>query len=86
MKKLICLLLATTSLYAAPQTIVFDFGGVMTGEPNREAVVEFLCTSFHLTPSEFEKANLEKRQAVKSGQSLSSFLRDRSGKAESKSL
>src|SRR5262245_37516074 len=73
MKKLICLLLATTSLYAAPQTIVFDFGGVMTGEPNREVVVKFLCTSFHLTPSEFEKANLEKRQAVKLGKTDEEF-------------
>lgn len=73
MKKLICLLLATTSLYAAPQTIVFDFGGVMTGEPNREAVIEFLCASLQLTPSEFEKANLEKRQAVKLGKTDEEF-------------
>lgn len=73
MKKLICLLLAATSLYAAPQTIVFDFGGVMTGEPNREAVVEFLCASFQLTPSEFEKANLEKRQAMKLGKTDEEF-------------
>jgi hypothetical protein len=48
MKKLICLLFATTSLYASPQAIVFDFGGVMTDEPNREAVVEFLCASFRI--------------------------------------
>lgn len=65
MKKLLFLLFVTTSLYAVPQAIVFDFGGVMTGEPNRETVIEFLCASFQMTPSEIEKIKLE--QAVKSG-------------------
>ena len=73
MKKFVFLLLATVSLYATPQAIVFDFGGVMTGEPNREAVIEFLCTTFQLIPSEFEKANLEKKEAVKLGMTDEEF-------------
>ena len=61
------------SLIAAPQAIVFDFGGVLTGEPNREAVITFICQSFHFSAEEFEKVNQEKRQAVKQGKTDEEF-------------
>jgi len=66
-------LLMATSLIAAPQAVVFDFGGVLTGEPNREAVVNFIQNSFHFSKEEFEKVNLEKRQAVKQGKTDEEF-------------
>lgn len=73
MKKIFLSLMTATSLIAAQQAIVFDFGGVMTGEPNREAVVHFLCESLQLSEVEFEKANLEKRQAAKNGKTDEEF-------------
>lgn len=76
MKKLILLLLAVASLNAAPQAVVFDFGGVMTGEQNKEAVILFLCESLNLTAAEFEKANLEKKQASKTGTTDSQFWQE----------
>ena len=66
-------LLTATSLIAAPQAVVFDFGGVLTGEPNREDVVNFIQNSFHFSKEEFEKVNLEKRQAVKLGKTDEEF-------------
>ncbi len=66
-------LLTATSLIATPQAVVFDFGGVLTGEPNREAVVNFIQNSFHFSKEEFEKVNLEKRQAVKQGKTDEEF-------------
>jgi hypothetical protein len=65
--------LTATSLIAVPQAIVFDFGGVMTGESNREAVITFICQSFHFSAEEFEKVNQEKRLAVKQGKSDEEF-------------
>lgn len=65
--------LTTLSLLGAPQAVVFDFGGVMTGEPNKEAVVQFLRSTFALSEAEFEKINLEKREAVKAGKSDEEF-------------
>ncbi len=73
MKNLVLLLMTATSLFAAPQTIVFDFGGVMTGQSNREAIVDFLRASFQLSEEEFEKINTEKRQAVKRGKTDEQF-------------
>lgn len=67
--------LTTLSLVAAPQAFVFDFGGVMTGEPKKEAVVQFLRSTFSLSEVEFEKVNLEKREAVKTGKSDEEFWR-----------
>lgn len=65
--------LTATSLIAAPQAIVFDFGGVMTGEPNREAVIDFICQSFDFSREEFEKVNQEKRLALKQGKTDEEF-------------
>jgi epoxide hydrolase-like predicted phosphatase len=61
------------SLMAISQAIVFDFGGVMTGEPNREAVITFICQSFCFSKEEFEKVNQEKRLAVKQGKTDEEF-------------
>ncbi len=66
-------LLTATSLIAAPQAIVFDFGGVLTGEQNREAVIHFIQDSFHFSKEEFEKVNQEKRHAVKQGKTDEEF-------------
>lgn len=66
-------MLTSISLIAAPQAIVFDFGGVMTGETNREAVIDFICRSFCFSEEEFEKVNQEKRLAVKQGKTDEEF-------------
>lgn len=65
--------LAAASLVASPQAIVFDFGGVLTGEPDRNAVVNFICESFHFSKDQFEKVNLEKRAAIKQGMTDEEF-------------
>ncbi|MCB1082681.1 MAG: HAD family phosphatase [Simkania sp.] len=62
-RKFFLTLMTSSALFATSNTVLFDFGGVMTGEPNRVLVMNFLCESLELMPSEFEKANLEKRQA-----------------------
>src|SRR5882724_11751542 len=77
MKKILLYLIActftATALVATPKAIVFDFGGVLTGEPNREAVVSFLQKSFHMSKDEFEGINREKRLAVKQGKTDEEF-------------
>lgn len=70
---LIAFTLTSTFLIAAPQAIVFDFGGVMTGEPNREAVVDFIRESLALSLADFEKVNQEKHQAIKQGKTDEEF-------------
>lgn len=70
---LITATLTATSLIAAPQAIVFDFGGVLTGELNRDAVITFIRQSFHFSAEEFEKVNQEKRLAVKQGKTDEEF-------------
>lgn len=72
-KVMFSLLMACATLSAAPQAIVFDFGGVMTGTPNREAVVHFLCTSFNLSAEEFEQVHQEKKKAVTAGKTDAEF-------------
>lgn len=80
MKKLILLLLTAASLSAAPQAVVFDFGGVMTGQQKKQAVISFLRESLNLTTAEFEKANLEKKQASKAGFTDSQFWQELANK------
>lgn len=69
MKKMLFFLIASivtaVSLIAAPRAIVFDFGGVLTGEQNRGAFITFIRQSFHFSAEEFEKVNQERCQAVK---------------------
>lgn len=69
MRKLLFALITftTTSLSALPQAVVFDFGGVMTFEAQKDLVVQFLQNTLHLTPKEFSKANQEKHKAIKEG-------------------
>lgn len=77
MKKIMVFLVMTcANLSATPEAIVFDFGGVMTKEPNREAVVRFLCESFSLTTEEFTAVNQEKRKAVQTGKKDQDFWLD----------
>jgi putative hydrolase of the HAD superfamily len=64
---------AITSLIATPQAIVFDFGGVLTQEPKREMVVNFLRESFGFSRAEFERVHEVKRQAVKQGKTDEEF-------------
>ncbi len=63
----IAVVLTASSLIAAPQAIVFDFGGVMTfvppGDPFRKAVATYIRSVFNITQAEFEKANKGKRMA-----------------------
>lgn len=73
MKKLFFSLMAAVSLFAEPQAIVFDFGGVMTTEFFRQVVVDFLQDSFQLSEEEFERANLEKKRAIKAGKTDKEF-------------
>lgn len=58
--------MTASSLLAAPQAIVFDWGNVI-GFNDRSVVVNFMCDTFHFSENEFETANLEKRKAMKSG-------------------
>ncbi len=67
---LIASTLTATSLIAAPQAVVFDWGNVI-GFNNRSVVVNFMCDSFRFSENEFEAANLEKRKAIKAGKSAS---------------
>lgn len=55
MKKYVLGFLAASSLFAAPQAIVFDFGGVMTKMPERETIVRFLQSAFQITETDLEK-------------------------------
>ncbi len=62
-RKIILSLLAVCSaLSASYQTIVFDFGGVMTGASQREEIIKFLRSSLNLTDDEFEKARQERKK------------------------
>lgn len=65
---MMALLSIATSLIAAPQAIIFDWGNVI-GFSDRAVVVNFMCDSFQISESEFESANLEKRKAMKAGNS-----------------
>lgn len=62
----ILLTITASSLIADPQAVVFDWGNVI-GFSDRSVVVDFMCDSFHFSESEFEAANLEKKEAMKSG-------------------
>lgn len=62
-------LLITCSLYATPQAIVFDFGGVMNAPTpsNREAPVQFIRKSLHLSQEEYDRLSEEMRASVVQG-------------------
>ena len=71
---LICCLvsLLTTTLFAATQAVVFDWGNVI-GFSDRSIVVTFLRDSFQISESELESALLEKRKAMEEGKSEIEF-------------
>ncbi len=58
---------------ASPQAVVFDFGGVLVGEPEREVIYEYIQSSLNLSSEEFKKANLEKMRAFKEGKTAIEF-------------
>lgn len=76
MKKLLFSLITSTltasSLMAAPQAVVFDWGNVLATD-DRSVIVTFMCKSFEFSESEFEVINVEKRKAVKLGKSEIDF-------------
>lgn len=75
-KQIFFFLILFTLLSAEPQAIVFDFGEVMTGKPNKEIVVHFLKESFHLSDIEFEKVNREKHKAIQQGKTDVEFWQE----------
>lgn len=50
------------NLLASNKVVVFDFGGVLTKETDRQTVVNFFCDTFNLSEEEFLKINKERRQ------------------------
>ena len=72
MKKLLFFLFATASLYAAPQAVVFDYGGVLA-KPNRDVAIKFLCRSLHISAEELKKTKPEREAFFKNGQSEKEF-------------
>jgi epoxide hydrolase-like predicted phosphatase len=72
-KSLFISIFTSCTLCAAPQAIVFDFGGVMTGKPNREAVIDFLKETFSFTEREFNEVNRRKREAIRLGMTDTEF-------------
>ena len=75
MRKWIGSFLMAATLTAAPQAVVFDFGGVLVAKPDLESIRQFLRGSFHLSESEYEQANQKKREAS-SFLTASGFLAD----------
>ena len=74
MKKiLVILLFAAASLVAAPKAIIFDFGGVLTGEQKRGVVVDFIRGSLQISQEEYEAACLVKRLFIIEGGSDGEF-------------
>lgn len=69
-------LMAILSLAAVPKAVVFDWGNVIANELDRSHVVDFICKTFTLSPTEFELVNLEKRKAALSGKSDLDFWRE----------
>ena len=67
-KTLICSLVVSFSFFATPKAVVLDFGGVMTEEPDREKVSNFILESFQLSKKAFVQANIDRKEAIKNGQ------------------
>lgn len=73
MKMFLLALFSNILLFGNEMAIVFDFGGVMTKDPNKEAIIQFLQESFGLDSEEFQQVNLLKREAVKMGKTDEEF-------------
>lgn len=70
--RILLTLLAAASLSAFPKAVVFDWGNVI-GFSDRTVVIDFMCKTLHLTPHEFEKANLQRKEETKRGKSITEF-------------
>jgi putative hydrolase of the HAD superfamily len=73
MKKIFAMMMLAMTMGFAEPVVVFDFGGVLTGKMDREAIVQFLCDSFSLSEEEFDQVNVKKRAAIKAGKSDEEF-------------
>jgi len=74
MKKcMFALLIVFTTLSAKPQAIVFDFGGVLTKEPNREVVARFLQSTFSLSDEAYARVDQKKNRALQMGKTDEAF-------------
>jgi FMN phosphatase YigB (HAD superfamily) len=62
------LVLANSFLFAAPQTVVFNYGGVLVGKGDSQAIADFVQDSLDLSNTELELFYLAKQEAVKSGE------------------
>lgn len=71
-KMLFSFLVASSSLFATPQAVVFDWGNVIAFD-DRSIIVDFMCETLKCSESEFERANLAKRKAVQAGKSEIDF-------------
>lgn len=80
-KILFTLIASSSSIWAAPQAVIFDWGNVLATE-NRSVVVDFFCKTFHLSEAEFERVNLEKRKAVQEGKTDVEFWQEFAKKKE----
>jgi len=58
LKKMILPILVASSIVAAHQTVVFDWGKVMAN-PNGKAIVGFLCETFQMSEEELERTHLQ---------------------------
>lgn len=66
-------LMGQVSLMAAPQAVIFDFGGVLNLEANHDAVAQFIQERFHISPTEFATAAQEKHLWSKLGMTEEEF-------------
>ncbi|MCB1080218.1 MAG: HAD family phosphatase [Chlamydiia bacterium] len=66
-------LFTVAALAASPQAVVFDFGGVMTGEQHPEVVASFLRETFSYSEKDFQMVLEEKRRLNRKGMSDEEF-------------
>jgi len=64
LKTMVLSFVAASFLSAAPQAVVFDWGQVMA-HPDRKPIASFLAQSLKMSPEEFEKTNLKKKETQK---------------------
>lgn len=75
MKKVLVtiLLFLTTTLFATPHAVVFDFGGVMTFPSNHDQMADFIFNTFKFSSEEYEKAKKDKKIVAQYGKSYEEF-------------
>lgn len=70
---LLMLLFTGNLLFATPQAIIFDFGGVLNLNENHEALDKFIQNNFPLSPAVLATANQEKKYWSKMGMTEEEF-------------